>query len=36
MTVKGDPGELVLWLFGRDEARVTIDGDESGVVHLTI
>src|SRR5699024_10886409 len=36
VTVKGDPGELVLWLFGRDEARVTIDGDESGVVHLTI
>ena len=24
-------GELVLWLYGRDEVRVTIDGDESGI-----
>lgn len=36
VTVTGDPGELVLWLFGRDEANVEIDGDPSGVVHLTI
>ncbi|KGF17646.1 TIGR03085 family metal-binding protein [Corynebacterium freneyi] len=36
VTVKGDPGELVLWLFGRDEARVSVDGDESGVVRLSI
>lgn len=36
VTVTGDPGELVLWLFGRDAARVDIDGDESGVVHLSI
>lgn len=36
VTVTGDPGELVLWLFGRDEANVEIDGDPSGVVHLAI
>lgn len=36
VTVKGDPGELVLWLFGRDEARVEVDGDQSGVVRLSI
>lgn len=36
VTVKGDPGELVLWLFGRDEARVSVDGDESRVVRLSI
>lgn len=36
VTVTGDPGEIVLWLFGRDEARVTIEGDEGDVVKLTI
>lgn len=36
VTVTGDPGELVLWLFGREEARVTIEGDEGDVVKLTM
>ncbi|WP_295624233.1 TIGR03085 family metal-binding protein [uncultured Corynebacterium sp.] len=36
VTVTGDPGELVLWLFGRDEARVTVEGDESAVVRLSL
>lgn len=31
VTVRGSVGELVLWLYGRDEVRVTIDGDESGI-----
>mgnify|MGYP001661542725 CR=1 FL=1 len=31
VTVHGSVGELVLWLYGRDEVRVTIDGDESGI-----
>lgn len=29
--VAGEPGELLLWAFGRDAVEVTIDGDESAV-----
>lgn len=36
VTVRGSVGELVLWLYGRDEVRVTIDGDESGIKRNSI
>ncbi|MDO5029242.1 MAG: TIGR03085 family metal-binding protein [Corynebacterium sp.] len=36
VTVSGSVGELVLWLYGRDEVRVTIDGDESGIKRNSI
>lgn len=31
VTVRGSVSELVLWLYGRDEVAVTIEGDESGI-----
>lgn len=36
VTVRGSVGELVLWLYGRDQVRVTIDGDESGIKRNSI
>lgn len=36
VTIRGSVGELVLWLYGRDEVRVTIDGDESGIKRNSI
>lgn len=32
VTVRGEMGELLLWVFGRDAVEVDIDGDASGVV----
>ncbi|WP_018023833.1 TIGR03085 family metal-binding protein [Corynebacterium ulceribovis] len=31
VTIRGDVGELVLWLYGRDGTRVEVDGDMTGV-----
>ncbi|BBZ34928.1 TIGR03085 family metal-binding protein [Mycolicibacterium confluentis] len=31
VTVTGAPGELLIWLFGRDEARVEFDGEAGAV-----
>ncbi|WP_037362695.1 TIGR03085 family metal-binding protein [Nakamurella lactea] len=31
VTVAGDPGEIVLWVAGRDACRVQLNGDESAV-----
>ncbi len=34
--VSGEAGELLLWAFGRDAVRVSIEGDESAVVRSAI
>jgi len=31
VTITGEPGELLLWSFGRDEARVEFDGSDEAV-----
>ncbi|MBV7295266.1 TIGR03085 family protein [Corynebacterium sp. TAE3-ERU12] len=31
VTVTGEPGELLLWAFGRDAVEVEVDGDASGI-----
>lgn len=36
VTVRGEVGELVLWLYGRDAAEVEIDGDASAVRRATL
>ncbi|WP_448850952.1 TIGR03085 family metal-binding protein [Corynebacterium sp. 335C] len=36
VTVRGDAGELVLWLYGRDVAKVEIDGDAAAVERLSL
>ena len=35
VTVVGDPGELVLYLFGRSASRVEVQGDPADVAQLT-
>ena len=34
VTVVGDPGELVMFLFGRSEARVQLEGDDTAIASL--
>lgn len=34
--VSGDPGELLLWVTGRDAVRVTVEGDESRVSRSSV
>lgn len=36
VVVTGEPGELLLWLFGRDAAHVSIEGDVSAVRRSSI
>jgi hypothetical protein len=31
VTVTGEPGELLLFAFGRDAVRVSFDGDQSAI-----
>nr|WP_120492383.1 TIGR03085 family metal-binding protein [Corynebacterium lactis] len=32
VTIRGEVSELALWLYGRDQAQVTIEGDDAGIV----
>lgn len=34
VTVVGDPMELLLFVFGRDAAHVTLEGDSAGITRL--
>ncbi len=33
-TVTGEPGEIILWMSGRDASKVTITGDDEAVSAL--
>ena len=35
VTVIGDPGEVVLWISGRDAVRLEITGDEAAIETLS-
>ena len=35
VTITGEPGELVLWISGRDACRVDFDGDAGAIGAVT-